>query len=172
MIVFITIFSYVINFCYSNREQIPISETGFIRMSDGGTVRGLIEQQGERFGAKPFLIFPQSDYECTYSELRSVCRGLADSLLSSRIPNGGRTALLLDNSPLTVQLFLGALYGGFVPVALNPTARPSPAPEDKGWRSVAKSVRIHSVPGHHGGIMKEPHVRILAEDINKELRTL
>jgi amino acid adenylation domain-containing protein len=94
-------------------------------MSDGGTVRGLIDQQGERFGAKPFLIFPQSDYECTYSELRSVCRGLADSLCSLHIPKGGKFALLLDNSPLTVQLFLGALYGGFVPVVLNPTSGPS-----------------------------------------------
>jgi len=41
---------------------------------------------------------------------------------------------------------------------------------DEEWRKFAKHIDVYPVPGHHAQILKEPHVRVLADKINKELR--
>jgi thioesterase domain-containing protein len=40
-----------------------------------------------------------------------------------------------------------------------------PTAEDRGWSQVADSVEVHFVPGHHHTMVKEPHVRVLADQL-------
>jgi len=47
-----------------------------------------------------------------------------------------------------------------------------PSYPDKGWGNFADCLNIVTIPGNHTSIMKEPHVRILAEKINIELRNV
>ena len=42
----------------------------------------------------------------------------------------------------------------------------------KGWEGIADSVEVQTVPGTHLELLKEPHVRTLADKINAELRNL
>lgn len=41
---------------------------------------------------------------------------------------------------------------------------------DEEWRKFADRIEVHPVPGHHGQILKEPHARVLAHKLNRELR--
>ncbi len=41
---------------------------------------------------------------------------------------------------------------------------------DKGWKNICGTLDIQVVPGNHVNMMQKPHVRVLAEKINTELR--
>jgi amino acid adenylation domain-containing protein len=47
-----------------------------------------------------------------------------------------------------------------------------PSYPDKGWGNFADYVNIVTIPGNHISIVKEPHVRVLADKINNELRNI
>jgi thioesterase domain-containing protein len=54
--------------------------------------------------------------------------------------------------------------------------RPSDAPftvpthPDRGWGSLAAAVDVHLVPGQHHSMVKEPHVQVLARELDACLR--
>ncbi|MBU8899622.1 hypothetical protein KRR26_28830 [Corallococcus sp. M34] len=51
--------------------------------------------------------------------------------------------------------------------------RQSARAEDEGWSAwLTESVRVSPVPGPHTRLLKEPHVRVLAELLREQLRRL
>ena len=46
------------------------------------------------------------------------------------------------------------------------TPREVSVPEDRGWRYLARVVRVHHVPGHHHSMLQMPHVMQLAAALN------
>jgi amino acid adenylation domain-containing protein len=44
------------------------------------------------------------------------------------------------------------------------------SPSDGEWKTLVDCLNVQVVPGNHLSILKEPHVRVLAESINRELR--
>ena len=83
------------------------------------TVRDLINQMA---GAKPdgaFLISPETGQRLTFKGLQGGAAILSASLLRRGLARGDKIAFLMDNGLFTAQLFLGAMYGGFVTVPLN-----------------------------------------------------
>jgi len=63
-------------------------------------------------------------------------------------------------------------YPGRITLYRARAQRLIPSCEDMEWSSVAECVGIQSIPGHHMSILKEPHVRMLAEKINRELKEI
>jgi acyl-CoA synthetase (AMP-forming)/AMP-acid ligase II len=83
------------------------------------TVRDLIDQMA---GAKPdgtFLISPETGQRLTFKGLQGQAEILSASLLRRGLARGDKIAFLMDNGLFTAQLFLGAMYGGFVTVPLS-----------------------------------------------------
>ncbi|WP_058189575.1 non-ribosomal peptide synthetase [Terracidiphilus gabretensis] len=66
-----------------------------------------------------FLISSDSGVSVTFRELRDHSLLLSKLLAHSGIQSGDKVAFLMDNGLLPAQLFLGAMYGGFVAVPLN-----------------------------------------------------
>ena len=66
-----------------------------------------------------FLISPLSGATVSFQELRQQSVLLAGMLRSAGLKRGDKVAFLMDNGLLTAQLFLGAMYGGYVAVPLN-----------------------------------------------------
>ena len=83
------------------------------------TVRGLIDGAAEARANLIFLISPETARSLTFSELRKQSRDLCSRFHQMGLTPGDKIAFLMDNGLFTVQLFLGAIYGGFVAVPLN-----------------------------------------------------
>lgn len=83
------------------------------------TIGELIDQLADVSSDKHFLISPETQRTLTFGELRKRVRGLSAYLQQLGLQKGDKIALLMDNGLSTVQLFLAAMYGGFVTVPLN-----------------------------------------------------
>ncbi len=83
------------------------------------TLRGLICQMAESLPKETFLRSPDSDARMTFAELRQSSDQLTQRLLSMGLSRGDKVAFMMDNGLFTAGLFLGTMYGGFVPVPLN-----------------------------------------------------
>ncbi len=66
-----------------------------------------------------FLVSPETGHQLTFNELKQQADLLYPSLLSLGLEPQARIALMMDNGVHTAQLFLGAMYCGFVVVPLN-----------------------------------------------------
>jgi long-chain acyl-CoA synthetase len=66
-----------------------------------------------------FLLSPETGIEWTFAELHEQSNRIAQCLFSWGLRPGDKVAFLLDNGVFTAGLFLGAMYGAFVPVPLN-----------------------------------------------------
>ena len=89
------------------------------------TVGELLDYQADRRGAAAFLIVPPTDRTLTFAGLRGEARRIAGGLAGLGLAPGDPVAYLLDNGLFSVALFLGAQYGGFVPVPLAPHGGPA-----------------------------------------------
>jgi acyl-CoA synthetase (AMP-forming)/AMP-acid ligase II len=89
------------------------------------TVGDLLDSQAHRRGAAPFLVAPHTNRSLTFAGLRAEARRIASGLASLGLAPGDPVAYLLDNGLFGVSLFLGAQYGGFVPVPLGPHGGPA-----------------------------------------------
>ena len=78
----------------------------------------------ERQGAA-FLICPETGTSVSFVDLKQQSILLSCMLSQARLESGDKVALVMDNGLLTAQLFLGAMYGGFVAVPLNVRAGPT-----------------------------------------------
>lgn len=83
------------------------------------TIRGLIDRMAGTQGEIPFLISPETGRALTFRGLREQCLHLCLRFQQMGLEHGDKIALLMDNGLFTAQLFLGAMYGGFVSVPLN-----------------------------------------------------
>lgn len=83
------------------------------------TVRASIDQMAEMRTGEIFLISPETKRELTFGELQRRVTELAHRLLDLGVSKDEKVSFLLDNRLFTVELVLGARYGGFVPVSLN-----------------------------------------------------
>ena len=86
------------------------------------TMRALIDHQAGTRADAVFLISPETGRTLTFQQLRDQSNLLSFQLLQMGLSQGDKVAWLLDNGLFTVQLFLGAMYGGFVSVPLNARA--------------------------------------------------
>ncbi len=86
------------------------------------TVRALIDRMAELRTHETFLIAPEARCQVTFRELREHSRELAHRLSGLGLCKGDKVGFLLDNGVFTAELFLGSMYGGFIPVPLNPHA--------------------------------------------------
>src|SRR3984957_11880515 len=83
------------------------------------TVRDLIDRMAGTRPDIPFLISPETGRVLTFRGLREQCLNLCPRFQQMGLEHGDKIAFLMDNGLFTAQLFLGAMYGGFVSVPLN-----------------------------------------------------
>jgi amino acid adenylation domain-containing protein len=83
------------------------------------TVRELIDHMAEIRPDEPFLISPESGRTLTFKGLQHQVLSLYARFRQMGLRQGDKIAFLMDNGLFTIQLFLGAMYGGFVSVPLN-----------------------------------------------------
>lgn len=88
------------------------------------TLRDIVDLLADRAPDAPFLIDPESGRVVNFRCFQDAVRGVATDLCRSGLGKGDKVAILLDNGVFTVELILGAMYGGFVPVPLSVVAGP------------------------------------------------
>ena len=139
---------------------------------ESSTVREAIDRMAEIRGDAVFLIDPERNRRLTFRQIRDRASQFCSRLLAQGVNPGDRVASLLDNSLFAAESLLGAMYGGFVPVPLNPSAGPSEidfaleqsepkvlfiAPEcDSLLRSIdcaARRLAVEIIDGHHDSIL-------------------
>ena len=83
-------------------------------------VRGLIDRRALAQPDHTFLISPRTCV-LTFKDFQERSPRLHRRLRQLGLEAGNRIAFLLDNGRSTAQLFLGAMYGGFVAVPKTST---------------------------------------------------
>ncbi|MCG6871786.1 MAG: AMP-binding protein [Gammaproteobacteria bacterium] len=86
-----------------------------------GNLRKLIDRRAEDLAGKSALVFPDAGESLDYAGLRRAVRRRC-ALLTRNLPAGAHVAQLLPNGRAAVEWMLGAIYGGFVSVPLDPNA--------------------------------------------------
>jgi non-ribosomal peptide synthetase component E (peptide arylation enzyme) len=68
----------------------------------------------------PFLFAPELDITITHAALRGTARALAAELVTCGVSPGDVVSYMLPNGVAAANIFLGAMYGGYVvsPVSL------------------------------------------------------
>ena len=88
------------------------------------SVRDAIDLMADERPDTAFLICPETGTSVSFVDLKQQSILLSCMLSQARLESGDKVALVMDNGLLTAQLFLGAMYGGFVAVPLNVRAGP------------------------------------------------
>ena len=83
------------------------------------TLRELIDGRAEASAEASYLVSPETGRVVTYRGLQQQARAIAARLRELGLAAGDKVAFLMDNGLFTAELFLGAMYGGFVSVPLN-----------------------------------------------------
>jgi surfactin family lipopeptide synthetase A len=83
------------------------------------TVRELIDHMADTRSDHVFLVSPETGRSVTFRDLQQGAIRLYGRFRKMGLVQGDKIAFLMDNGLFTVQLFLGAMYGGFVSVPLN-----------------------------------------------------
>jgi amino acid adenylation domain-containing protein len=83
------------------------------------TIRDLIDHGAETQPDAVSLISPETGRILTFRGLQQQSCLISSLLQQERLQPGDKIAFLMDNGLFTAQLFLGAMYGGFVAVPLN-----------------------------------------------------
>ena len=89
------------------------------RESEINTVRDLIDWRAGAWPELVFLISPETGRVSTFKGLQEQAHHLCGRFRQLGLESGDNIAFLMDNGLFTAQLFLGAMYGGFVSVPLN-----------------------------------------------------
>ncbi|MGB9205185.1 MAG: AMP-binding protein, partial [Terriglobales bacterium] len=87
--------------------------------SEVDTIRDLIDRMAGTQPDDAFLISPETGRVLTFQGLQEQAHRLHSRCRQMGLAYGDKIALLMDNGLFTAQLFLGAMYGGFVSVPLN-----------------------------------------------------
>jgi amino acid adenylation domain-containing protein len=87
--------------------------------SEINTIRELIDRMAATQSDRAFLISPETGRLLTFKGLQEQAHRLYAQFREMGLEHGDKIAFSMDNGLLTAQLFLGAMYGGFVSVPLN-----------------------------------------------------
>jgi len=83
------------------------------------TIRAVIDRLAEGQPDAPLLLAPESGTIVTYGELRQTACALAAELAAAEIRPGKVVSFMLGNSLSAAQIFLGAMYAGYVVSPVN-----------------------------------------------------
>ena len=83
------------------------------------SVREAIDLMANERPETAYLICPETGTSVSFVDLKQQSILLSCMLSQAGLESGDKVALVMDNGLLTAQLFLGAMYGGFVAVPLN-----------------------------------------------------
>jgi amino acid adenylation domain-containing protein len=83
------------------------------------TIREAIDAMAQAQPEGEFLISPETGAIVSFQELRKQSILLCNMLRQAGLETGDKVAFMMDNGLLSGQLFLGAMYGGYVTVPLN-----------------------------------------------------
>ena len=83
------------------------------------TVRDSIEKSVAKNPQKTFLFFPETTSKISYLELLEDIKIIGAGLKSLGLEKSDKVGFLLENGIASVELFLGAMYNGFVIAPLN-----------------------------------------------------
>lgn len=86
------------------------------------TVRALIDYYAAEHPDKVFAIFPDAASEITWGDLRKTSVQLSRYLAAKGVSPGARVGMLRANGQAALELFLGAMYGGYTIATFNPVA--------------------------------------------------
>jgi len=86
------------------------------------TVRALIDYYAAEHPDKVFAIFPDAASEITWGDLRKASLQLSHYLAAKGVSPGARVGMLRANGQAALELFLGAMYGGYTIATFNPVA--------------------------------------------------
>ena len=84
------------------------------------SIRHLLDCLAEERPDSPFRRAPETGEEILYRELRRRARVFSRRLTDLGLEPGDRACSVVDNPVFTLEFVLGAAYGGFVAVPLNP----------------------------------------------------
>lgn len=87
--------------------------------SDIRSIREAIDTMAHSRPDTAFLIGPENGTRVSFAQLKEQCVLFSRMLQTAGFEEGDKVAFLMDNGQLTAELFLGAMYGGFVSVPLN-----------------------------------------------------
>ena len=87
--------------------------------SEVTSIRELVDRMARTQPEAPFLISPETGQVLTFQALQQQLSSLTTQLRQVGLERGDKVAFLMDNGLFSAQLFLGAMYGGFVSVPLN-----------------------------------------------------
>jgi amino acid adenylation domain-containing protein len=83
------------------------------------TVRNLMDRMADTRSDQVFLVSAETARSVTFRELQQGAIRLYQRFREMGFNQGDKIAFLMENGLSTVQLFLSAMYGGFVSVPLN-----------------------------------------------------
>lgn len=89
-----------------------------------GTLGRLVEEQGQVYKDKAFAYFPWQSVQCTFSQLASRSRLVANALLCQGLRHGDRVGILAGNCYEFLEIFIGAARIGCPLVLLQPGFSP------------------------------------------------
>jgi acyl-CoA synthetase (AMP-forming)/AMP-acid ligase II len=88
------------------------------------TVRELVDARAAQAPDATYLLAPHTGRTLTYGALAQACRAVAGWLGQRGLEPGAHVSLVLGNGVQTVQLLLGAMYGGYCVNPVNLLAHP------------------------------------------------
>lgn len=88
------------------------------------TVRALVEQQAWQRPDIVYALDANREHALTYSELAQSCRRVTALLRRHGLQPGDTVSLVMPNSLLTLQLLLGAMWGGWCVNPVNLLSQP------------------------------------------------
>ena len=86
------------------------------------TIRAVIDGYAAEDPRKVFAVFPDTDSQITWGELQHTARQLSRYLNKQGFAPGARIGMLRANGQAALELFLGAMYGGYTIATFNPVA--------------------------------------------------
>ncbi|KAG4435289.1 hypothetical protein IFR05_009215 [Cadophora sp. M221] len=88
------------------------------------TLTQLLQKQVELNPSRECVVFSESGYRASYSELHETTLGIAKGLRAIGVGNGDRVGILAGNIPAYVELFFAVSHVGAIFVVFNTTYTP------------------------------------------------
>ena len=89
------------------------------------TIRYFIDERAKLQPNKVYMVAPEARLTLTYRQLREDSVDLGKHLIKLGLQKGDKVSFMLGNGYQTIQIFLGAMYAGFVIAPLNLMSQPS-----------------------------------------------
>jgi len=83
------------------------------------SIRSVIDRHAEAQPNATFFVDPNSGGQCSYAQLRNLCRSIAHEVDSAGVAHGASVAYAMHNGLSAVIAALGLQYGGYRAVSIN-----------------------------------------------------